>query len=267
MANLLIKDLHAIAKGFPENTAEWPHIPCPTCRRGALSLVADSYVMEEAETSKAWHAHDAWDPDYANGWFNAMLRCGNKSCDLVRVSGRMSVDMDFKGSEGWDGASYIAWLTPEVFLPALPLFEHHDGSPETVQKLIQVAAKVIWLDPSSAANRLRSATEALMDELGIPRWASGKRGRPVEVKLHARIENLKKARPEYEDAADLLLAVKWIGNVGSHEDHLRVADVLDGVEILDHTLTLIYDNTVDDIKRKAAEITARKGIPARRLAP
>nr|WTB29852.1 DUF4145 domain-containing protein [Streptomyces sp. NBC_00830] len=121
--------------------------------------------MEEAETSKAWHSHDAWDPDFANGWFNGMLRCGKKTCDLVRVSGKMSVVLEVKGPGGWDNASCAAWFTPNVFLPTLPLIEHHDGYAKSVQGLIDVAAKVIWLDPSSAANRLRSATEALMDEL------------------------------------------------------------------------------------------------------
>ncbi|MYX08601.1 hypothetical protein GTW98_17625 [Streptomyces sp. SID8375] len=57
------------------------------------------------------------------------------------------------------------------------------------------------------------------------------------------------------------VAVKWIGNVGSHEDRLQIPDVLDGVEILDFTLELVYDNRRDELKKKAAAIIARQGIP------
>ncbi|KAF5998823.1 hypothetical protein BOG92_050600 [Streptomyces sp. WAC00263] len=66
---------------------------------------------------------------------------------------------------------------------------------------------------------------------------------------------------QHEDAADLLLAVKWIRNVGSHEDVLRVPDVLEGVEFLDQALSLIYDTNRDDMKKKASEVTARQGRP------
>lgn len=85
------------------------------------------------------------------------------------------------------------------------------------------------------------------------------------MSLHNRIVSYKTAKPEHAGAADLVLAVKWIGNVGSHDHSLRIFDVLDGVEILDHTLEQIYDSTRDEIKRKAADIAARKGIPASRL--
>ena len=102
-----------------------------------------------------------------------------------------------------------------------------------------------------------------MDDQGILRKTVGG-GKIRDVSLHNRIENFRSAKPQYADAAGLLLAVKWIGNVGSHDDRLQISDVLDGIEILDYTLALVYDDTADEIKKKAAEITARKGIPARR---
>jgi hypothetical protein len=159
---------------------------------------------------------------------------------------------------------YINYLTPKFFLPHLPLIESYDLCPTSVQERIDAAAKIIWADPSSAANRLRSAVEALMDDQGIPRKRV-RDGRPYEVSLHGRIVSFKAAKPEHARAADLVLAVKWIGNVGSHNHSLRISDVLDGVEILDHTLDQIYDSTRDEIARKAAEIAARKGMPASRF--
>ncbi|NUK27898.1 DUF4145 domain-containing protein [Streptomyces lunaelactis] len=88
---------------------------------------------------------------------------------------------------------------------------------------------------------------------------------PKKGTLHQRIENFKKMKPDYSDAADALLATKWIGNVGSHEDALKISDVLDGAEMINFALVEIYDTSRDAVKRMAADITARKGMPARKL--
>jgi hypothetical protein len=175
---------------------------------------------------------------------------------------QLSPDYDEWGK--WYG-DYRERLNPELFSPPLPLIESRDACPKKVGQRIDTAAKVIWLDPSSSANRLRSAAEALMDDQGIPRKGIDKKGKIYNTTLHERINKWKIAKPEYADPADLLLAVKWIGNVGSHDDRLRLTDVLDGVEILDHLIASVYDTTTDEIKKRAAEITARKGIPASRL--
>jgi hypothetical protein len=205
----------------------------------ALSLVDGSLVKEAANTSKGYDR--VWGADGIWGGFHCILRCLRPSCDLVRVMGFMGV---------WEPGptpGYQTMLTPTLFLPALPLLEDTSLCPRNVLERVNAAANILWLDPSSAANRLRSATEALMD---FQRIAFGKT-------LHARIELFRKTKPA---AADLLLAVKWVGNVGSHGDVLRLDDVLGGVEIFDHTLRLLYDTSSTEIARKAAEINARKGV-------
>ncbi|WP_326760338.1 DUF4145 domain-containing protein [Streptomyces phaeochromogenes] len=220
--------------------------------------MSDSLIHEESATSKRRQSHPEWDPDWVHGYFSCLLRCQKPGCDLVRMVGDSGLYL--KRSE--DG--YIDFFTPKFFMPHLPLIESYDLCPLPVQERVDAAAKIIWTDPSSAANRLRSAVEALMDDQGIPR--KGVRdGRSYDVSLHNRIASFKAAKPDHAIAADLMLAVKWIGNVGSHDHRLQISDVLDGVEILDHTLEQIYDSTKDEIKRKAADIAARKGIPASRF--
>jgi hypothetical protein len=182
---------------------------------------------------------------------------------MVRVIGLMEVVPDYNEEGRWNG-EYVTRLTPNSFVPSLTLIEVTDAFPKGVTRRIGSASKVLWMDPSSAANRLRSAIEALMDEHGIPRKRLDRHRRIVEISLHERIGNFKKAKTEYAEAADLLLAVKWIGNVGSHDDRMRVDDVLDGAELLDHALEAIYDTYRDEIKKKAMEITARRGVPVRR---
>ncbi|MEU4061808.1 DUF4145 domain-containing protein [Streptomyces wedmorensis] len=266
MPNLLIKDLRAIAAGFSGDLDEWPSIPCPTCGRGGLSPIADSFVQEEAEQSKRWQVEYSgdWEPDWLYGGFHCVLRCGKGGCDLVRVVGKMGIVHDVDERGHWYGA-WLTLFTPSFFHPSLPLVQAHEGAPRPVLDRIDAASVVLWADPSSAANRLRSAVEALMDDQGIPRKGSSNKGL-YDIKLHHRIENFKTAKPDYCDAAEAILAVKWIGNVGSHEDALKISDVLDGAEILDFALEEIY-GAREAVKKLAAEITARKGMPARLIRP
>ncbi|WP_159072859.1 DUF4145 domain-containing protein [Streptomyces glaucescens] len=156
---------------------------------------------------------------------------------------------------------YREHLTPQFFMPELPLIQSFGDCPKQVREMIEAASPVLWVDPSSAANRLRSSVEALMDWEGIPRkWSSN--GKSYNLSLHRRIERFKTAKPTFSKAADLLLAVKWIGNVGSHGSVIRVLDVLDAVDILDRIIQQLYDTSPARIERKAEEIIARKGLPA-----
>ncbi|MFD7030227.1 DUF4145 domain-containing protein [Streptomyces sp. NPDC059917] len=265
MSNLIIADLRAIARGLPEEIGEWPSIPCPTCWRGNLTPDGDTFAREESETSKRWRSEswDDWEPDWEHGGFHGILRCGKTSCDAVRVVGEMRVVADHDEDGMWDGNSWEVEFNPKFFYPALPLLQIHQGVPQEVLGRVSAASAVLWADPSSAANRLRSAVEALMDDQGIVRKGFGRKG-AFDYKLHQRIERLATAKPAYSDASKMILAVKWVGNVGSHEDALKITDILDGVAILDAALTEIYDTSKEDLKKLAAEITARKGVPISR---
>ncbi|MEU6331999.1 DUF4145 domain-containing protein [Streptomyces sp. NPDC047049] len=216
-----------------------------------MTPIRSSLHSEESNSSASLVDQGKWHPGGVRGEFHCRLKCRNQSCDLVWVIGEMEQHPDF--DDRGDYESYYEHLHPKFFMPALPLVETSSACPKAVQDCIKAASKVLWVDPNSAANRLRTAVEALMDEQGIPRKNL--------FSLAKRIKVFETAKPSYAEAAGLLLAVKWIGNVGSHESRLQIPDVLDGVEILDFTLELVYDDTRDELKKKAAEITARKGIP------
>ncbi|MFD5901035.1 DUF4145 domain-containing protein [Streptomyces microflavus] len=156
---------------------------------------------------------------------------------------------------------YVQNLAPQFFMPELPLMQSFGGCPQQVQERIEAASPILWVDPSSAANRLRSAIEALMDHEGIPRrWSTN--GKKYDINLHKRIERFKKEKKDFAKVADLLLAVKWIGNVGSHGSVIRIHDVLDAIEILDRVIQQLYDTSAAMTEKKAEDIIARKGMPA-----
>ena len=80
----------------------------------------------------------------------------------------------------------------------------------------------------------------------------------MRLDLHSRIVEFSKTNT---DVGDTLLAVKWIGNDGSHDSALELEDVLLGAEILDAAITALYDKSADDLKAKVRAINRRKGLP------
>ena len=76
------------------------------------------------------------------------------------------------------------------------------------------------------------------------------------LSLHKRIENFRTTHPR---EADLLMAIKWIGNSGSHTNEpLTKDDILDGFEILDHVTISLYETESIRINKLSKKINQRK---------
>lgn len=107
--------------------------------------------------------------------------------------------------------------------------------PPEVQSEMESAFALFWSQPAACAGRIRVALELLMDHLGI----NGKT-------LDARIKEFAKVSPL---EAGMLMAVKWLGNSGGHQSSVKKEDLLDGFEILEHTLVEIVE-----LKAKRAKL-------------
>lgn len=161
--------------------------------------------------------------------------------------------------EDW-GPVYDNYYRLQMTVPPLPIMQTPERCPELVKDAVANAARVIWVDPSAAANRLRIAIEQLLDAKRIPR--STRVGvKLAPLKLHGRIERLRATHPS---VAELLEAVKWIGNQGSHEDSLGVADVLEGAQLFEHALAQMYDTAPAEIRRRAMQINKAKKVRSSR---
>ena len=181
------------------------------------------------------------------------------------VSGDYKVDDDPTLEGQWQG-QYADFLRLRTSIPALTLMTPPAGTPTEVVEAIESASKVLWTDPNSAANRLRFAIKSLLTALGQRRYTRSKpnNGAPAtrrRLTTHARIAEYRK---DHTEAGDALLAVKWIGNSGSHDSQLTVSNVLDGADMLAYALRLIYDKSDETMRRRIAEVNKRKGLPAKR---
>lgn len=239
----------------------WPHVACPVCGEGYVAI--EEIREQETAKSESLRDHEGWEPDWIHGFFVGTLRCTLPNCrEVVAIAGTFKVDADRAPNGAWYG-DYSSFFKIQHAAPALPLLVFPDGTPDQVKEAVHQAASVLWVDPGAAANRLRMAIEGLLTAKKVPRTSITKRRRRERLSAHQRIERLKQI---HEEAGEALMAVKWIGNEGSHEEGaLSVLDVIDGAEFLEHALSLIYDQKKKALLRKVKAINKAKRVPKKKI--
>lgn len=91
-----------------------------------------------------------------------------------------------------------------------------------------------------------------MDYVGGPRDEGGEDAQ----RLHKRIERYAKAE---ESIGPQLMALKWLGNTGSHSGDVGQQELLDAFEILEHVLAEIVERRSDRVAALARELTEKHG--------
>lgn len=235
-----------------------PQWTCPTCEKGTLTPVDEFTIKPNAETTQ--NQDEEWfDSDYAGYVFNGMLNCG--ACkENVIICGTGHVIQDYEDNgPGWD---YFTMLTPTFFIPPLKVISPsvNDQVPDQVTLLLNKAHEICWSDPDSALNRLRSIVEEVLDYKGVPRtMANGNRR-----SLHNRIELF--TEPGTEQVKAALLALKYVGNDGSHGfSGIKRKDLLDVFSIVKFCLEKLFPVAIDDSAVLAAvtRINANQGLRPR----
>jgi hypothetical protein len=202
--------------------------------------------------------HEGWiEPEDLKGTFATQLRCTNPECGRqLAVAGKWrciaEADYDNRALE------YPDLLLVQYVSPPLRIITPPARTPQKVVDAIDAANSVIWINPSAAANQLRQAVEELLTHLKVVRTAVSKKGKRVRLSTHARIELY---RAKNHEVAQALEAVKWIGNSGSHEGRLTIANVLEGADYLSLALRKLYDRTDATHLANAAKVNSRRGVP------
>ena len=223
-----------------------PRYPCPECRRGALRMDVKSMKYElTAGVQATSEVGRGLGSDATQVYVHVLVSCPD--CGQgVAVAGDGGVDPSSTQSLALSGRNFFlpksAHPMPEIF--AIPTV-----CPKPVKEELHRAFSLFWSDPSASANRIRSAVEILLDELGVSRRARGK-GELKILTLHQRLQRFAEGEPEN---GSNLLAVKWLGNAGSHGEALKHDDLLDALEIVEHVL----QETLTRRSKRIAEL-ARK---------
>jgi hypothetical protein len=227
-----------------ENIPNWI---CPHCSLGILEAGKTDFNIIETEASKRAKKEVEWEPEWINGNFTGILKCSSNKCaEMTIVCGEMSVAYGIAYDEmGNQEYPYSEELSPLLFVPALKIIELDANYPEIIETAIIESFKLFWIDSSSCCNKIRIVIELIMNDQKIPKiTTSGKKRR--KYSLHERIELFGK---KSKDESEQLMAIKWIGNSGSHADEKNTKDdALDAYEILEHVLSKLYHSTTHIVK-------------------
>lgn len=225
--------------------------PCPYCSSKTLEpspvtlhMGKDrkGYLLEQQGEDMAWE----------QGGFVCILRC--LSCkEPVTLMGRYLTTDDDCDDEGV--INTICSFTPVFIWPAPPIIVFPNTTPQNVKDDLITSFSLFWADAESCANKLRSCLEKVLDHRRIQKTTIDHRNRRVRLSLHARIVIF---RQRNHSLADLMMAVKWIGNAGSHAKPLNREDLLDGYEMIEHLLEQIYSQPEKKLAYLAKQINKTK---------
>lgn len=239
---------------FVNETPVWR---CAGCLTGWLVPRKESLAEEESRESIADRDHDGWEPEWITGRFCCMFFCNNAACkEPVAVCGTSRVEPAYQEDAG--DPSHEMRFFPVMVLPPPSLFDPPTELPKEILTELSRSFSLFWNDHSGCANAIRSVIEMVLTERKIKRSTLTKKKKMQRLTLHARIELYKKKRPELADAA---LAVKWIGNAGSHAGDSTPAqsDLFDGFDLLKHFLDGIYEDHSRSMTKLAKAIVKKKG--------
>lgn len=242
--------------------SKFPSWLCPRCQTGSLAIDDSSLKIVEPSWSSDGRSHDAWEPEWIDERFCCLLACQNRQCgEIVAVGGSAEHSED----HNWD-LQEMNWsriFLPQTMIPGPPIFPIPEQCPEGVALVLRKAFPLYWSDPASCANRLRVAVETLLTHQGVARTTLNKRRKREQLSLHSRIEKFKIKNRE---AASYLLAIKWLGNAGSHAslNEIDDEDLIGGFELIEHVIDIIYVMREKRLNKIARSINQRKGKPIRR---
>jgi hypothetical protein len=212
---------------------------------------------KESGPSERAHAHEDWDPSWVEGRFTGLLKCDFAACgEIAAVSGNYVVDVEI--SYDYNGESDQTWsdfYQVHAISPCPLPFRPMRSVPKNVVESLGKAASLIWLSEEAAANSVRQAIEHLMDARKVKKFVV-KNGKRTRLTLHARIEAFQK---NDQENGDILLAVKWLGNSGSHVGSLKRDDVLDAFDMIELALENLYGTTKAMIMQKVKAVNKKKG--------
>lgn len=233
---------------------DFPPWPCPRCGRHSLAIRPDSLIMVETPDSLMDRRHQDWDLEWVTKRFACLLVCQTKRCgEVCSVGG----EAGYRLNDTWpeDGDEPPTVVEPHFIEPAPAIFKIPTGCPRQARDELKSAFSLLWHDTSASLNRVRASLEALLDWKEVPRTVEGRKG---ALSLHDRIELfLPKDDPEQAK----MLAVKYLGNVGSHGRGITRFQLIEALELVEHLLDIIVDNRPQRLDRMAREIVERKGRP------
>jgi len=237
---------------------DWmPAWPCPGCGRASLAIVKASFhTVIDAKTSDK-----SQDPRYGSdcdtGRFVCLFRCARTDClESCSVSGNYETSV----AELPQASVYYSDCRPTSITPPPPMIQIPRECPEAIRAEVVAAFSLFWIDLASSLNRIRNALELVLNDLRVPNTTLNNKNKKIRISLHQRIERLATKRPRLKEICERMMAVKHLGNAGSHPGaKVKQDDLFDGFDILERVLQDMYSEHPGELARAVRQINMRKG--------
>lgn len=144
-----------------------------------------------------------------------------------------SVPYHYPDQDGEDQISEAAYFYPLSMMPGPRVIDIPETTPKAIREQIQKAFNLLWTDAGSCINKLRISVEEIVAHAGVARKTPEGRFVP----LHNRLADLEERGFGHHDT---MVALKDIGNDGSHNASRTLADCIDAFDILETALEDIY---------------------------
>jgi hypothetical protein len=238
----------------PFARSEIPPFPCPACGSSLVEDNSNSY-REASSTDARKFIQLTGEVEAECGTFALWLKCSRQPCrETVCCVG--SYNMTIVNRH--DSEHLESFLTPLFFHPIVPIFPYSDTLPDRIVNPLKESFSLFWSNPAASGNSLRITLERIMDHFGIKRFSRGAKGERGRMNLHHRIEHFGK-RPGNTEVAAKLLALKWLGNHGSHTSGLQPQDLVKAFRLLEYVIEELFQKRTHTLTKLAAQINRRKG--------
>ena len=225
---------------------------CPACLNETLEIVPDSF--KTAETSETATCRDKFwfDEEMAKGVFSCLLRCSRQACrEHVALSGQVISLEEFNDemTERW----YQSGYRPMHFYPPLPLFLPPEKCPAEIFDMLTEISALIPAHPASAVNIMRTVLEMILDIIWVPRENAelNKKGEKIRLTTHQRICDYSAM---LEPKNDAFMALKWLGNHGSHGgSKVTRSAIVDACVVIGDLIEFVFFES-PDVKDNIARI-------------
>lgn len=234
-----------------EFTADYfPDWICPECGVGSLKEKEGTFHSAHTKKSRDSYDPESYDTRDESYVFTCILECSRQSCrEVVACNGVGRGDLVEVDDIHLEMA--VTFYRVTHFVPTLKAFALPEHYPEKICTALVNAFGLFLSNPSAAANSIRIAVEELLAEIGV----NAKTDEDKFISLHSRLNNLPHQYSEYQSH---LMAIKWLGNSGSHSyDKVKINEIEQAFEIIEYVLSRIYDQSARKTAQLAEEMTLR----------
>lgn len=234
---------------------------CPRCKKGLMKENEEkSHNLKDIKIAEPHFALEYNMHESSEKLRSSLYECEQSDCDgeLVLIEEEKG-ELNPKNQPFYvfEYEPYIYKRTIKYMNPSVDIIEIPNQLDEKMSEILRSSFILFWIDEDSCGNKIRSAIEKLLDIQKVNKTTINKKGKRQKLNLHQRIEKFKDKKAEI---AKYLLALKWIGNQGSHNGKYKLtkSELIDAYEILELSLADLYDKTRVNVDKLTKKINKAK---------